>query len=267
MVSMTLGQVVYRNSCDLQIPPQSETNLKVIEPFGELLKEKGIVVEKTSTDIYSFQERGCVLTFRSQQEADAHVDTGKHKNELESESLYVTICKKWATRVTGATAAGHQAAVGDSDQESQPTSSTREDGKVQGCVLNSLNKPSRMTDKFKAYLMDIFGQGSPAHPVQISKQMQSEKDRVGKLLFHPDEWRTPQQISQLFSRLAEALKQLDDEDITAKELEVLLASLRNEVLQQVAINTTRTDALVAIYMESRKGNLYGIPRRRECSIP
>ena len=41
MVSMTLGQVVYRNSCDLQIPPQSETNLKVIEPFGELLKEKG----------------------------------------------------------------------------------------------------------------------------------------------------------------------------------------------------------------------------------
>ena len=65
---MTLGQVIYGNSCDLQIPPQSETNLKVIELFGEL------VGEKTSTDIYSCQECGCVLTFRSQQEADANVE-------------------------------------------------------------------------------------------------------------------------------------------------------------------------------------------------
>ena len=85
--------------CDLQVTPQSDTNLKVIEPFGELTKEKVIVggSSKTSADIYSCQERGCVLTFRSQQEADAHMDTGKHKNELESESLYDTIRKKWAT--------------------------------------------------------------------------------------------------------------------------------------------------------------------------
>ena len=65
-----------------------------------------------------------------------------------------------------------------------------------------------MTDKSKAYLMDMFEQGSwirhKADPVQISKQMQLEKDGVGKLLFQPDEWRTPQQISQLFSRLAAA---------------------------------------------------------------
>ena len=54
------------------------------------------------------------------------------------------------------------------------------------------------------------------------------------VLFQPDEWRTPQQISQLFSRLAAAQKQVDKEDITAEELEVSLASLRNEVMQQVA---------------------------------
>lgn len=40
-----------------------------------------------------------------------------------------------------------------------------------------------MTDKSKAYLMDIFEQGSrighKADPVQISKQMQLEKDGVG----------------------------------------------------------------------------------------
>ena len=228
--------------CDLQVTPQSDTNMRVIEPFGELTKEKGIVGEssKTSADIYSCQERGCVLTFRSQQEADAHMDTGKHKNELESESLYDTIRKKWATRVTGVTVAGkrQQAAVSDIDQESQRPSSTREDGKVQRWALKSVKKPSRMTDKSKAYLVDIFEQGSrighKADPVQISKQMQLEKDGVGKLLFQPDEWRTPQQISQLFSRLAAAQKQVDEEDIDAEESEVSLASLRNEVMQQVA---------------------------------
>ena len=94
--------------CDLQVTPQSDTILKEIEPFGELTKEKGIVGEssKTSADICSCQERGCVLTFRSQQEVDAHMDTGKHKNELKSESLYDTIRKKKAIRVTGVTVAG-----------------------------------------------------------------------------------------------------------------------------------------------------------------
>lgn len=86
-----------------------------------------------------------------------------------------------------------------------------------------------MTDKSKTYLMDIFEQrsriGHKADPVQISKQMQLEKDGVGQLLFQPDEWRTPQQISQLFSRLVAAQKQVDEEDITAEELEVSLASL------------------------------------------
>ena len=79
----------------LQISAQPDTNLKVIEPFGELTKGKGKVGEtsKTSADIYSCQESGCVLTFKSQQEADAHMDTGKHNKELQSESLYDTIRK------------------------------------------------------------------------------------------------------------------------------------------------------------------------------
>ena len=73
--------------CDLQISAQLDTNPEVIEPFGELTKGKGLVGEtsETSADIYSCQESGCMLTFKSQQEADAHMDTGKHNKELESE--------------------------------------------------------------------------------------------------------------------------------------------------------------------------------------
>ena len=228
---------------DLQISAQPNTNLKVIEPFGELTKGKGVVGEtsKISADIYSCQESGTVLTFKSQQEADAHMDTGKHNKELETESLYDTIRKKWASRVTGVTVVGkrQQTAVIVFGQEAQSPAGTGEDRKTQGWALKSTKKPSRMTDKTKTYLVNIFEHGSQighkADPVQVSRQMKLEKDVDGKLLFKPDEWRTPQQISQLFSRLAAAQKQVDEEDVAAEETELTLATLRNEVMEQVAI--------------------------------
>ena len=94
---------------------------------------------KTSADIYSCQESGCVLTFKSQQEADAHMDTGKHNKELESESLYDTIRKKWASRVTGVTVARRrqQIAVRVFEQRAQSPAGTGEDTKTQGWALKS----------------------------------------------------------------------------------------------------------------------------------
>ncbi|KAK3741485.1 hypothetical protein QZH41_011495, partial [Actinostola sp. cb2023] len=87
---------------DLQTVTQGDTGLKLVQPFGTLIKEKGSVGEskRPNADIYSCQESGCVLTFRTQREAEAHMDTGKHRCELESESLYDSIRKKWANRVT-----------------------------------------------------------------------------------------------------------------------------------------------------------------------
>ena len=216
----------------------------MIEPFGELTRGKGVVGEtsKTSADVYPCQENGSVLTFKSQQDADAHMDTGKHNKELESESLYDTIRKKWASRVTGVTVIGkrQQTAVRVFDQEAQSPAGIGEDRKTQGWALKSMKKPSRMTNKTKTYLVNIFEQGSQighkADPVQVSRQMELEKDVDGNLLFKPDESRTPQQISQLFSRLAAAQKQVDEEDVAAEETELTLATLRNEVMEQVALS-------------------------------
>ena len=42
-----------------------------------------------------------VLTFKSEREVQAHMDSGKHVKELESASLYDTIRLRWAERVTG----------------------------------------------------------------------------------------------------------------------------------------------------------------------
>ncbi|KAK3741481.1 hypothetical protein QZH41_002268 [Actinostola sp. cb2023] len=101
-----------------------------------------------------------------------------------------------------------------------------------------------MSDKAKAFLVDKFDQGTrsglKADPIQISKEMKLIKDSTETLMFAPEEWRTGQQISQLFSRLAAAQKQhqsdedIADEDVAAVESELALASLRNTVLQQVA---------------------------------
>lgn len=62
-----------------------------------------------------------------------------------------------------------------------------------------------------------------ADPVQVGRQMKLEKNVDGKLLFNPDEWRTPHQISQLFSHLVAAQKQVDKED--AKERQSLHSRL------------------------------------------
>ena len=162
-------------------------------PFGELTKEKGTVGKKSkpSTDIYSWQESGCVLTFKSQDEADAHVDTGKGENELESESLYDTIRKKWASRVTGVTVTGrHQEAVASAvNQEGQVPSGSSEAIKTQGWALKSVKKPTRMTEKAETYLEEIFQHGShsghKADPVEVSRQLKLEKDRCWKTSIQP----------------------------------------------------------------------------------
>ena len=66
-------------------------------------KECGVIGERVASQsaIFSCSEGTCVLTFKSEGEAQAHMDSGKHVKELESVSLYDTIRLRWAERVTG----------------------------------------------------------------------------------------------------------------------------------------------------------------------
>ena len=62
-----------------------------------------------------------------------------------------------------------------------------------------------MTDHVKVYLEQKFdagsGSGLKADPVQVSNEMKFVKDKNGKLLFSPEEWRTAQQISSFFLKV------------------------------------------------------------------
>lgn len=87
---------------DLAVIPQGKTGLNVIQSFG-LAPQRERVEESVrhKSEFYSCQQTGCVLTFKTQSEADHHMDTGKHRLEVDYESTYCRIRRKWAEAVTG----------------------------------------------------------------------------------------------------------------------------------------------------------------------
>ena len=88
----------------LGVIPQGDTGLRLIKPFSQA-PHRGSVGESVrhQFEIYSCQETGCVLTFKTLAEADNHMDTGKHRLEVDCESTYNHVRRKWAAIVTGVT--------------------------------------------------------------------------------------------------------------------------------------------------------------------
>ena len=87
---------------DLAVVAQGKTGLKVIQSFG-LAPQRERVEESVrhKSEFYSCQQTGCVLTFKTQSEADHHMDTGKHRLKVDYESTYYRIRSKWAEAVKG----------------------------------------------------------------------------------------------------------------------------------------------------------------------
>ena len=227
---------------------QGDTGLKVIQPFGPRTKQRGTVSEsaRPNTEIFSCSETGCVLTFKTEKEAEAHMDSGKHVRKLESESLYDSIRKKWAEKITGVNAPSYEEGTSSADHNRPSSSITNI--RPKGWALKTTKKPVRMTDRVKSYLVQKFDAGArsglKADPVQVSREMKFAKDENGHSLFTPEEWRTAQQITSFFSRLAavqrqkqveespleDANEEIAEEDLEALESEIALDTLRIAVL-------------------------------------
>ena len=104
------------------------------------------------------------------------MDSGKHVRELESESLYDSIRKKWAENLTGVNVAGFHETGTYSAEEldfSYPSSSKKDQQPV-GWALITVKKPSRMEAHVKAYLVQKFDTGcrtgQKADPVQVDRE-------------------------------------------------------------------------------------------------
>ena len=104
-----------------------------------------------------------------------------------------------------------------------------------------MKRTSRMSDKVKAFLEKKFKEGArtgnKADPVQVAREMKILTNDYGRPTFMPEEWRTAQQISCLFSRLTSTQRQRFadseeiSEDIEAVEAEMALKDLRSLLIE------------------------------------
>ena len=113
-----------------------------------------------------------------------------------------------------------------------------------GWALKATKRPSRMSDNVKTFLVKKFEDGArtgnKADPVRVAKEMKTLRNEEGRLTFKPEEWRTAQQISSLFSRLTAALRhrgieaeKIPVEDIETAESEMALDTLRSLVMDDM----------------------------------
>ena len=229
---------------DLTVASQGGTGLRVLQPFGAAT-QKGSVGEniRHKSEIYSCQETGCVLTFKTRADAESHMDTGKHHLEVECEYMYDRIRRKWAAMVTGLTFAPDVPSTSLHDENSSRSARVPAHRPL-GWALKVTKRPTRMTDKVKTFLTKKFEEGvrtgNKADPVQVAREMKTLRDEDGQSTFKPEEWRTAQQISSLFSRQTAVQRHrgvdtevIPEEDIEAAESEMTLDTLRSLVMDDL----------------------------------
>ena len=250
--AFSVGPGRFLSYSQLEVGPQEETGLRVLKEWGPRRNNLGSVSHASSPrgEIFSCSESTCVLTFKNREEAEAHMDAGKHvrASDLDCESVYDAARKKWADRVGEVHVAG-----GDRQRiafEQAGPSSARE-RRIKGWALKSAKRTKKMEEKVKAFLVQKFNQGvaggQKADPIHVAREMKCIRDSSGKLQFKPDEWRTAQQISNFFARMSalqrqrqadeiesqEEEQEVTDEDLTALESEDHIQAIRHEVYRDI----------------------------------
>ena len=168
---------------------------------------------------------GCVLTFRNEAEAQAHMDTGTHQLVLERETVYDTVRRKWAQHVTGIVSRSAQSSTSAQQPDANPSPCSDDDLPEQGWALKGQKTVTKTSENVKEYLIAKFNEGlicgQKAIPAEVSTEMQEATDSKGLPLFSPDEWKTARQISSFFSRLSALQKSREAHPVTIDEEENL----------------------------------------------
>ena len=160
----------------------------------------------SQSESFSCSESTCVLTFKSEREAQAHLDSGKHVKELESVSLYDTIRLRWAERVMSISSVAQEASAVFAHEES---ASSKTKASSMGWALKATQKRPRLGERVKAFLIEKFeaGERSGTNADPFSREMKFKRDDKGELVFQPEEWKTAKTIKSFFSRYSAKLKQ------------------------------------------------------------
>ena len=142
---------------------QGPTDLRIIMPLTipTPLSRPGLMVKKQHTnslqDLFMCEEEGCVATFRTQADLQAHMDTGRHLRVTERETVYDLARKKWAENVTGIQSS-HVAEQTRQTRASSQSSPMRKEP-LQGWALKRQRKSKRATESVKMFLLEKFNRG------------------------------------------------------------------------------------------------------------
>ena len=235
---------------------QGETGMRLLQPFGTSPQCRTVGSAPHSylsweprNEVFFCDAPGCVLTFRNENKAQDHIDTGTHQLVLEHETVYDTI-RKWAQHVTGIVSRSAKCSKSACPPDSSLSScSDDNNASVHGWALKGQKTAAKTCEKVKEFLIAKFNEGllggKKANPVEVSMEMQDAKDSKGLTLFSPEEWKTSRQITSFFSRVS-ALQQskevhpvtveeenLTEDDVSTWEGHSFEQNLRYEVYEAV----------------------------------
>ena len=144
---------------------------------------------------------GCLMTFRNENEAQDHMDTGPHQLGLECETGYDTIRRKWAQQVIGIVSQSAECSKLARLPDSNLSPCSDDNLSVQGWALKGQKTAAKTSEKVKEFLIAKFNEGllggKKANPVKVSMEMQDAKDSKGLALFSPEKWKNNQLLSPI----------------------------------------------------------------------
>ena len=173
------------------------TGLTVVQAHNQEVSSKGYISQHASsahTPLFFCHEPGCVMAFHSHEEAETHMDTGKHSVEKETVTSFDKNRKKWAVKVSELQLSQHHQIPTSSQSSSTAYEAEAAPQRTQGWALKAAKRAPRLQENVKQFLTDKFNKGvqtgNKADPLQLAREMQHRKTPSGSLEFAPHEWRT-----------------------------------------------------------------------------
>ena len=133
---------------------------------------------------FSCMELACILTFSTLQEADDHMDTGRHVMIQEKESVYDTIRRQWAS-ITTSVKGQSQKSISIDYQSDATISGCLQGtpGQTQpGWALKKTKANVRISPAVKEFITNVFDQGNKdgkqkANPTEIAEEIKQKFKR------------------------------------------------------------------------------------------
>ncbi|XP_068719659.1 uncharacterized protein [Montipora capricornis] len=185
-------------------------------------------------------EPACIQTFSTLQEADDHMDTGRHVLLQEKESVYDTIRRQWASIATSVKGQSQKPICPDYQSDAAIAGGLQgTPGEAQlGWALKKAKANVRISPAVKEFLTNVFDEGNKdgkqkANPTEIAEEIKKN--------FKRNEWLETQTVKGFFSRLAarqrgqEIGSQQDHDQDLALEREVFLQDLEEQVNREVGL--------------------------------